>query len=260
MNRGNLDFLYKMFPNHDLDSLDIIIVNQTSPDRQLISEYKSVQVINSYDKGLSKSRNLALENATSDWCLIADDDLVYVPNFEVVISEGIKEFNSSGVIVFKSLVEGSLSRRGFPEKSKLQLNVFEQFDVASFEMLLNRSNNGFPLFNTNFGLGSDQFLFGEETLLMYDYINGQMSVSYFNKAIVYHPIESTGTLYDHHLRYYTKGAILKHIKPNIYSLWVLIQLFFDVKQSKIKILNVCTHYKEAIRGVKKLNELTHATN
>lgn len=260
MNRENLDFLYKMFPDHEIENLDIIIVNQTTPEKLLETDLKSVKIFNSFDIGLSKSRNLALSYATTDWCLISDDDLVYVANFEKMIYEGIKTFNSSGVIVFKSLVNNSLPRRKFPEKSKLQLNAFEQFNVASFEMLLNRSVDNAPIFNTNFGLGADQFLFGEEAIVMKDYMHCQRQISYYNKAIVYHPVESTGTLYNHNLRYYTKGAILKYIYSSSYGLWIFIQLFFDVKQHKIKFSDVCKHYKEAIRGVKKLNELTHATH
>jgi hypothetical protein len=219
-----------------------------------------VKVVNSLEKGLSKSRNLALKIATSNWCLIADDDLVYLKDFETIIFSGIKQYDSSGVIVFKSLVEIDVSRRIFPVNSKKKLNSFEKFDVASFEMLLNRTHKQAVFFNENFGLGSDVFLFGEEALLMYDYGIEQKNVSYYNKAIVCHPKESTGTLYDHPLRYYTKGGILKYSYPKLFRVWIFIQLFFDLKQNKIKISDVSKNYSEAIKGVKKLKEITNAEN
>ncbi|MGB0896762.1 MAG: glycosyltransferase [Flavobacteriaceae bacterium] len=255
MNRENLEFLYKMFPCHNIENLDIIIVNQTDKAHILTSNISTVKVVNSFEKGLSKSRNLALSIAQANWCLIADDDLVYVEGFEQVIAEGIEKYTQSGVIVFKSLVQKSMPRRLFPKTSKQQLTVFEKFDVTSFEMLLNRTTKKNLLFNENFGLGSNEFLFGEEVLLLHDYIKHQMKVSYYNKAIVYHPIENTGTLYNHDLRYYTKGGILKYIYPKTTKLWLLIQLFFDVKQKKIQFSSIYKSYYDGIRGAKKLNEI-----
>lgn len=260
MNRGNLDFLYKMFPNHKVESLDIIIVNQTSPDKILTSHNDSIKVINSFEKGLSKSRNLALMNASSDWCLIADDDVVYLENLENSINEGIEKFNNSGVIIFKSLECGNVLRRRFPKNSKQKLTAFERFDVASFEMLLNRTTDFKVFFNENFGLGSEVFLFGEEALVMYDYCERGADVSFYKQPIVFHSKESTGTIYDHPLRYFTKGGILKYMYPKSFKSWIFVQLFFDIKQNKISVIDIIKNYKEAIRGVKKINKIANAAN
>ena len=261
MNRENLDFLYKKFPEHKIESLDIIIVNQTTLEKlQLNSNVESVKVINSYDRGLSKSRNLALKHATSNWCLIADDDLVYYSEFEKTITDGIEEYNSSGVIVFKSMANEETPRRLFPKNSKKQLSTFEQFNVASFEMLLSRSSANSILFNESFGLGSDEFLFGEETVLMCDYVKKHRNISYYNKPIVFHPNESIGTLYNHPLRYYTKGGVLKYCYPYFCSLWIGIQLFFDLKQNKIKFTEISNSFKEAIKGANTLKKITNAAH
>lgn len=261
MNRENLDFLYKMFPEHKIENLDIIIVNQTTHEKELLSSnVASVKVINSYDRGLSKSRNLALKHAVSNWCLIADDDLVYYKGFEKIITAGIGEYRSSGVIVFKSMADEKIPRRNFPKKTKKQLSAFEQFNVASFEMLLNRSDAMPVFFNENFGLGSDEFLFGEEAVLMCDYVKKHRNISYYNNPIVFHPIVSTGTLYNHPLRYYTKGAVLKYCYPNFCSLWIYIQLFFDLKQNKIKFTEVCKSFKEAKKGASTLKKINNAAH
>jgi glycosyltransferase involved in cell wall biosynthesis len=258
MNRENLDFLYKMFPHHNIECLDIIIVNQTSPQKILKSDFSTLKVINSYEIGLSRSRNLALINATSKWCLIADDDLKYCKDFEKIIKSGIEKYASSGVIVFKSLVDEKTPRRHFPKSAKKQLDTFEQFNVASFEMLLNRSCARPVFFNECFGLGSGEFLFGEETVLMCDYMRDNRNISYYNKTIVFHSYESTGTLYSHPLRYYTKGGVIKYCHPCFYSFWVFIQLFFDLKQNKMKFSEVYKNFREAKKGANTLKRLTNA--
>jgi hypothetical protein len=63
MNRNSLDFLIPMFPSRKFFEFNILIVNQTTENQLLNSEFPTVRIINSFEKGLSKSRNLALKNA-----------------------------------------------------------------------------------------------------------------------------------------------------------------------------------------------------
>ena len=71
-----------MFANNTLEDYRILIINQTTKDNLLESELTNVRVINSFEKGLSKSRNLAIRNAMGDICLIADDDITYKKGFK----------------------------------------------------------------------------------------------------------------------------------------------------------------------------------
>ena len=82
MNRDNLDFLIPMFPSANFADFTILIVNQTTEKKLMNSDFPNLKVINSFEKGLSKSRNLALKNATKKILLIADDDVIYLPDFE----------------------------------------------------------------------------------------------------------------------------------------------------------------------------------
>ena len=77
-NRTSLDFLLKMFPDHNFKDFKILIVNQTIKGQDLTSNSDAIRVINSYEKGLSKSRNLALQNASCNIALISDDDVIYL--------------------------------------------------------------------------------------------------------------------------------------------------------------------------------------
>ena len=81
MNKTSLSFLEPIFPNHNLEDLNILVVNQTQVGKELNSDLENIRVFNSYEKGLSKSRNLAIQNALGEICLIADDDTEYLPDF-----------------------------------------------------------------------------------------------------------------------------------------------------------------------------------
>lgn len=62
-NRINFDFLLLMFPFEHFSNFNLVIVNQTK-DWFLKSDYHNIKVINVNEKGLSKSRNKAIQNAS----------------------------------------------------------------------------------------------------------------------------------------------------------------------------------------------------
>ncbi len=77
MNRTNFDFLKAMFVFSDFSTLNLLVINQTIPDKLLQSDFENVEVINSFDKGLSKSRNLALQKASKDLVILTEYDEVF---------------------------------------------------------------------------------------------------------------------------------------------------------------------------------------
>ena len=71
MHQENFDIAYRS----KVDS-DLLIINQCDKD-----DYTEIEVnghiwrmISTTERGLSKSRNMALKNAKGDICLLADDD------------------------------------------------------------------------------------------------------------------------------------------------------------------------------------------
>jgi hypothetical protein len=259
MNREKIDFLYSMFPFHDINKLSIIIINQTDPDRLLKSTKSNIKVINSFKKGLSKSRNLALHYASADWCLISDDDVIYLKNFEKVINLGISTFSKSGVIVFKVKSDKNIISRWYPKKDKISLNSIEQTNVCSIEMLVNKDVIKNKVnFNVFFGLGSNQFYFGEELVFINDVkLNTKTNISYYNKNIVRHIRLSTGEKIKGDFFYFTKGGVLRKVFPRSFYLWVILQLFFDVKQKKLNINTIFKAFNKMIEGSNSFSGLNH---
>ena len=102
MNRSNLSFLKKMFPKGDYKDHQILIINQTTENNQLHSKLNNIRVINSFEKGVSKSRNLAIKNAKGNICLIADDDVEYEKGFDKIIESAYKEYEDANCIIFKA--------------------------------------------------------------------------------------------------------------------------------------------------------------
>jgi glycosyltransferase involved in cell wall biosynthesis len=101
MNRDNFGFLIPMFPFANYWDFSIVIVNQTK-GKPMVSTYENIKVINSTEFGLSKSRNLALANATKELLVIADDDVIFKSDFELKITRAFNHFQNPAVIKFCS--------------------------------------------------------------------------------------------------------------------------------------------------------------
>ena len=63
---------------------EYLIINQTYNS---IANINNEHTITKNEKGLSKSRNVAIEKATSDIILFADDDVIYNNDYERIILE-----------------------------------------------------------------------------------------------------------------------------------------------------------------------------
>lgn len=118
MNQNSLDFLVPMFPFLHFSNLQILIVNQTQTGKELLSIYPNVRIINSFEKGLTKSRNLALENAAGKILIIADDDVVYQQGFVAKIINAYNQFPHAATINFCAVKKDGSLMKNYPKHSK----------------------------------------------------------------------------------------------------------------------------------------------
>lgn len=86
---------------------DVVVVNQC--DQNAVEEFDfvnkagrscHVKFINTTQRGLSKSRNMAIENAWGDVCQICDDDETLSDEYEDIILNAYAENPNAGVITF----------------------------------------------------------------------------------------------------------------------------------------------------------------
>ena len=118
MYRTSLSFLFQMFPCHNLETLNILIVNQTLKGNELKSDFENIRILNSYNQGLSFSRNLAINNAIGDICLIADDDVEFLPDFDQTILRSFSKRKLVSVILFKIATFSGKAYKNYPKDSK----------------------------------------------------------------------------------------------------------------------------------------------
>lgn len=261
MNRNTLDFLIPMFPFCHFSDFSILIVNQTEENKLLVSDFPSIRVINSFEKGLSKSRNLALKNAIGKIVLIADDDVIYMNDFDTKIIQAYNQYDNKAVISFCIEKPNGLLFKKYSPNAKKNLSLMELFNVLSIEISLNKlilDKLGIT-FDENFGLGSE-FQMGEEAVFLSDIKNKNQQIAFVPSVIVIHSEISSTEKIDFSKRYYVQGAFLTKVLKEDYFMGLATKLFFDVKQKKLNLNRIPAAIKNANQGKMDYNKLTNKNN
>ncbi|PZW38830.1 glycosyl transferase family 2 [Mesonia algae] len=257
MKRTSFSFLEAMFINNDISKLHILIINQTDAHHQLTSNLSNIRVINSEEKGLSKSRNLAIKNAIKPICVIADDDVVYLKGFVNTVAQGHCKYPAAGLISFQAKNFSDKPYKTYNNQEREIIKKRKETPLSSIEVTLKREiiveNTIF--FNELFGLGS-YFESGEEDLFLKELLSKQIIAFHIPKFIVSHADESS-TSNPASNRFIRARAAAKYVEyGNLSLLWMLKFLFFLIRKKHIKASSIIEKYRlgyQAIIDVKKMS-------
>lgn len=256
VNRNSLDFLFQMFQNNHIEEYHILVINQTTESCLLHSEFSHIRIINSFEKGLSKSRNLALKNAVGEICLLADDDVIYLKDFEKLILKSYAIHKNADLIAFKTLTTENEPYSEYPKESS-KLRAFSKY-VLSIEISFKRLSilNAEIYFNVHFGLGAT-FQDSEN----YVFLKDLMQVDNFNlwfvpEFIVMHePTSSSNDIFSDRL-VFARSALNYKLYGNAAYVYVAKLIFFLLRKKMISVDEIIPKFKvahSAIKTYKKLN-------
>lgn len=249
MNRSNLDFLQPIFGFTDYLQFKILIVNQTTEKNILKSDSKQIKVINMFEFGLSKSRNVALDNANSQLIIFTDDDVVFQQDFETKLLQVFNLHTLHDGFRFQFLNgKGNLAKK-YPHHFEEKLSQFEILNTSSVELVFkSESIKHVSLkFDENFGLGSN-FSMGEEAVFVSDAIKLGLNIGFVPTILVAHSQLSTGHKTIISKQYFIHSAVFYRIYGKMYLFWIALKLFFDLKQRKVRFREIFKMFKQAIKG------------
>jgi glycosyltransferase involved in cell wall biosynthesis len=154
MHQDNFELIKKMSI-----ASDAVIINQCNYNSLKyidVDNYK-IKWINSKERGLSRSRNMAIENADADICVLADDDLVYISGYEKIILEQFKLNPDYDILTFQVQGIERKFKDYFPKPRNL--NYLTSMKVSSVKIAFRRSSiiNAGIKFNEMFGSGVKYF-------------------------------------------------------------------------------------------------------
>ena len=161
--------------------------------------------------GLSRNRNNALNMATADICLIADDDNRYTPEYIDTILDSWKGNPDADILTFQA-----------QDYSGRPLHPYPAPYVCSVEISFRRSSvleKGLS-FDERFGLGSPLLCAGEEEVFMADARRAGLNVRYIPQVIVQTEGATTGIgLVGNRKLQITKGATFRYVYGTWSAIW-----------------------------------------
>lgn len=243
MNQENLNFFYQMNV-----TTKAVIINQITNTNLILPEKivdSQMAFISLYDRGLSKSRNMALENATGDICVICDDDMKYIDGYDQTILNEYKSNPNIDIIVFQvNKNDGSFYKK-YPKSNKI-LNFFTTMKVSSVEITFKKRaiEEAGIKYNELFGAGS-KFYMGEESIFLSECIKKGLKVLFVPKSIGYLTDSESTWFKGFNSDYFrVKGACFYAMSPVFYSL-----LIFQFAIRKYKTYKKDMNLINAIRSM-----------
>ena len=171
---------------------DVLIINQcpkveysddASSDKNTLEVQNrsrgNIRMLRTNTRGLSKSRNLAIQHAGGDVCLLCDDDEQLDSSYEKVISKAYEALSDADIICFR------ISNQPSRLKQKTQrLTKWTAMRIASWQITFRRESilkSGIR-FDEDMGAGTGNGG-GEEVKFLRDCIKAGLKAYYVPKSI-----------------------------------------------------------------------------
>ncbi len=254
MYRTNLDFLEAMFPEETYNNYHILVVNQTDKERQLQSNVPSVRIINSFERGLSQSRNLAVGEATGEVCLVADDDVRYVKNLEKIVLNAYAKNKNASIITFQMTnFEGDLYQK-YPDPGRHTSKTIRSVNgvVISFKPKVLRETNTY--YDPHFGLGCT-FQTANEFVFMKNALKANLKAIFQPMVILSHPNHSSGRDMGSDRVVYARAALTHKYYGFLSYLWVFKFMRYLVAYEFIGLKEVPQKIKVGFSGIAKFRKI-----
>lgn len=153
---------------------DAVVINQNDnweESKTIAHKGKNIKYLSVIDRGVSKSRNLAIANSSADIILIGDDDLTYTDDFAEKITAAYNRHPEADGISF--FVESTDPIR----KKKQDLEEKQIFKkgtlyLSAVQLTFKRKSLNNISFNEKFGPGST-YIMGEENVFLFDFMNAK---------------------------------------------------------------------------------------
>lgn len=187
-------------------SSDAIVINQTNEDKRFEFSYRNKDIIwiNSTERGLSKSRNLALKNCSSDIVLLADNDEIMNDDYETIILDEFLKFENVDLLVFNIEPIRPKNKWYFNSKEKrLRKYNIMKFGSPRLAFKVEEIKNNKIVFNEHFGSGTSNGG-GEDSLFLNDVLKNKLkcfsSIKYIAKIYDDNSTWFNGYTYDYFVK------------------------------------------------------------
>lgn len=166
---------FRIIEDSNLRNVPTLVINQTNCEKDNWEVDQEIhRRLDTNTRGLSVSRNLAIENAKGDICLLGDDDEHFFDGFEKLVLETYKCHLDADIICF---------RLEYPDRNlrlvEKKINYISALKIFSCQVSFKRKSiiDAGIKFDTNFGSGTPNGS-GEENIFLYECLKKGLSIIY----------------------------------------------------------------------------------
>ena len=243
MDKKDYEILKKMNINSDA-----IIINQCDKFKydEFIFNGNNIRFISLKERGVGLSRNNALMRATGDIVVFADEDEIFINNYEKIILSEFRKYPKADMIIFSVPSLNSKRPTINIEKAK-KIHKFNcmKYGAVNIAVRLDFIHKKNIYFTLLFG-GGAKYLSGEDSKFIIDIINNCGVVYASPKIIAYVKQDDSTWFQGYNEKYFiSKGAFYFSISKHFWTLYCF-QFLFRHKNTYSKL-----GLKKALKNMKK---------
>lgn len=220
---------------------DVLVINQCDENKIEEFDFKNkkgenchVRIIYTKERGLSKSRNMAIRYAKGDICLICDDDEILVDDYDNII---IQVFEAHPDIDIVAFIVNAPHKNSYPKKAK-NVGYVGAMKISSCQIAFRRNSiveHGIR-FDEKMGSGTGNGG-GEENRFLFDCLGKGLKIRFCPQLIA--SISQTESNWFHGFTndyFYNKGWSNRRLL-GLFWAWCYAFYFSIVKYKKYKCDN-----------------------
>lgn len=220
---------FSIINRSNLQKVNTVVVNQCDTDREEVLTEGIHRMVKTPTRGLSVSRNIAIEHATADVCLLADDDERFDLNLEEIITKTYSSYPEADVIIFK--ITNKVKKLGNKARRLKKLDLLRVCSVQiSFRL---SSVKGVVSFDPKLGAGSGNGT-SEENKFLLDCYKKKLKIQYVPVEIA-SLLDAESTWYRGHNEefFFNRGKTTRYIMgvflATLYALYYLPVKYHEYK-------------------------------
>ena len=160
------DALYKEMNLHS----DCVLANQCdahSYQEFIQADGSVVKLVSSHDRGVGKNRNKALQYASGEYVLFADDDMIYEDNYVQMVLDAFEKCPQADMIIFKLHYLNRLTYGKTEVMTFKRLHLWNAMRYGTARVAIRKSaiDKTCLCFSTLYG-GGAKYSSGEDTLFI----------------------------------------------------------------------------------------------
>ncbi|EHK2400590.1 glycosyltransferase family 2 protein [Clostridium perfringens] len=233
---------------------DVLIINQCDLEKYEEKKYEfgCARIYSTKERGLSRSRNMALLNANADICILCDDDVVYVDNYVDIVKRAFEEVDDADVIVFNINRVNTKVRnqeKVFRKIKKIPKHkTYGSVHIAfKKESIISKNIS----FNVLFGTGSGKYSMAEDSLFFRKIHENRLKAYVYPAVIANVSFENSSWFKGYNEKYfYDIGAFLSEAYPKTKH---ILKWYYPIrlkKQTTLKINEILKYINQGFKGYK----------